>query len=183
MNTMEMTNTQLEPVTKVLAATAVSQSFSFCMERKYLQNIESGDLFMLDPSPSVPQTNVAWIAIKQIGRPLGDASESCFSAIQKILYACFLPQEMQLLFLVVGNNRENHLYLGLRAIGKANPPKSMVRNLNEFLKGIWPGLDTAIVSSFLALASSTRRSFGTDWILERKSFTCCSTAPFRAFAL
>lgn len=136
---------QLEPVAKVLAATAVSQSFSFCMERKYLQNIQKGELFTLDPSPAATETNVAWISIKQIGRPLGDSSDSCFSAIQKILYACFLPQEMQLLFLVVGNNKENHLYLGLRAIGRANPPKSMVRNLNEFLKGIWPGLDTTIV--------------------------------------
>lgn len=173
MNTMEMTNTQLEPVTKVLAATAVSQSFSFCMERKYLQNIESGDLFMLDPSPSVPQTNVAWIAIKQIGRPLGDASESCFSAIQKILYACFLPQEMQLLFLVVGNNKENHLYLGLRAIGKANPPKSMVRNLNEFLKGIWPGLDTAIVDSADPTLDQLQKSLGDtkDGIEDVYAFT------------
>ena len=41
---MENNNLQLEPAVKALAATAISQSFSFCMERKYLQNIEKGEL-------------------------------------------------------------------------------------------------------------------------------------------
>lgn len=164
---------QLEPATKVLAATAVSQSFSFCMERKYLQDIEKGDLFVLDPSPAITETNVAWISIKQIGRPLGDTSDSCFSAIQKILYACFLPQEMQLLFLVVGNKKENHLYLGLRAIGKANPPRSMVRNLNEFVKGIWPGLDTTIVEGTDETLSQLQKSLSDtkDGMEEIYAFT------------
>ena len=61
---------QLEPVAKVLAATAVSQSFSFCMERKYLQNIQKGELFSLVHGPATTETNVAWISIKQIGRPM-----------------------------------------------------------------------------------------------------------------
>lgn len=142
---MELIETTQEPVAKVLAASAVAHSFSFCMERKYLQQIEKGELFALDASPASVDSNVAWIAVKQIGRPLGNTTDSCFTAIQKILYSCFLPGEMQLLFLVVGSQRENHLYVGLRALGKANPPKSMIRNLNEFIKGIWPGLDTSIV--------------------------------------
>ena len=44
---MENSNNQLEPAVKALAATAISQSLSFCMERKYLQGIENGDLFLI----------------------------------------------------------------------------------------------------------------------------------------
>lgn len=142
------TNTVMppEPVTKALAATAISQSFSFCMERKYLQNIEIGELFQLNSVSDSITTDAAWISISQVGRPLDKTAESCFTAIQKILYSCFVPKEMQLLFLVLGNEKDNRLYLGLRTPGKAMPPKSMVRNLNEFIKGIWPGLQTEIVS-------------------------------------
>lgn len=136
---------QIEPVAKVLAATGISQSLSFCMERKYLQDIDKGDFFSLAINPSSNESSVSWIAIEQVGRPLEDSSENCFSAIQKILYSCFLPKEIQLVFLVLGNKKENHLYLGLRKPGSANPPKSLIRNLNEFIKGIWPGLETTIV--------------------------------------
>ena len=53
---------------------------------------------------------------------------------------------MQLLFLVTGNGKENKLYLGLRSPHKALPPKNMVKNLNEFIKGVWPGLQTKVIS-------------------------------------
>ena len=137
-------NYELEPVAKALAATAISQSLSFCMERKYLQGIDRGEMFSLFFSPSSTDSGVSWIAVNQVGRPLEKSAESCFTAIQKILYSCFLPKELQLLFLVVGNNKENHMYLGLRSPGAVSPPKNLMRNLNEFLKGIWPGLETAI---------------------------------------
>lgn len=137
-----------EPAAKALAATAVSQSLSFCMERKYLQNItdEENQLFDIKAIPSTSTTQATWIEIQQIGRPLEKSAESCFTAIQKILYSCFLPKEMQLLFLVTCNGKENKLYLGLRSPHKALPPKSMVKNLNEFIKGVWPGLQTKVIS-------------------------------------
>lgn len=137
-----------EPAAKALAATAVSQSLSFCMERKYLQNItdEENQLFDIKAIPSTSTTQATWIEIQQVGRPLEKSAESCFTAIQKILYSCFLPKEMQLLFLVTGNGKENKVYMGLRSPHKALPPKSMVKNLNEFIKGVWPGLQTKIIS-------------------------------------
>jgi len=135
-----------EPAAKLMAATAISQSFSFCMERKYLQNIEKGELFSLDAVPSTVENDAAWISISQVGKPLKDDAESCFTAIQKILYSCFIPKEMQLLFLVVGDEKESHLYLGLRNPGKGLPAKSIVKNLNEFILGVWPGLKTEIIS-------------------------------------
>ena len=136
---------QYEPAAKLLAATAVSQSFAFCMERKYLDGIDSDSLFSLVAVPSTVENEAAWIRISQIGKPVKDDTESCFTAIQKILYSCFLPKQMQLLFLVVGDGKESHLYLGLRHPGIGMPGKSFVKNLNEFIKGIWPGLKTEVV--------------------------------------
>lgn len=154
----------LEPVAKALAATAVSQTLSFCMERKYLQNITSEDnqLFEIEALPSTAITQATWIEVQQIGRPLEKSAESCFTAIQKILFSCFLPKEIQLLFLVTGNGQENKLYLGLRSPHKAIPPKSMVRNLNEFIKGVWPGLQTEVVSENNSALEQLKQEIRTD---------------------
>lgn len=148
---------QMEPAAKVIAATAVAQSFSFCMERKYLHNITSSEVFQLKALPPTMETEPTWIEITQIGKPLEDSAESCFTAIQKILYSCYLPKEMQLVFLIIGNNGENSMYLGLRSPG-GTLPKSTVRNLNEFLKGIWPGLKTNLVQG----TNETLKKFQTD---------------------
>lgn len=151
-------NAALEPAAKVLAATAVSQSLSFCMERKYLQDISTNPVFEIDAIDPTSTDEAAWIAIEQIGKPLEKSAESCFTAIQKILYSCFLPKEVQLLFLVTGSSKENHLFLGIRTPGKAMPPKSMVRNMNEFIKGVWPGLQTQIVKEDHPAISGFKKS-------------------------
>ena len=95
------TNLQaLEPQARVLAATAVSQSLSFCMERKYLTDISvsENEAFELEAIPTTLESSASWIEIQQIGKPLDKSAEACFTAMQKILYSCFLPKEMQLLF-------------------------------------------------------------------------------------
>lgn len=138
--------TQIEPMMKVVAATALSNSLSFCLERKYLHNIGMGNLFTLEAVAPTAGSYASWIKINQVGKPLDDSAESCFTAIQKILYSCFMPKETQLLFLVVGRNGVTSLYVGIRTPDKATPSKSLVRNLNEFIKGIWPGVNTEILN-------------------------------------
>lgn len=139
----------LEPQAKVLAATAMSESLAFCMERKYLEHIsdKENNVFELKAVPTTLDSSVSWIEIFQIGKPLDNSAEACFTAMQKILYSCFIPKEMQLLFLVVGDEQQCHLFLGLRAPGKALPPKKIVRSLNRFIGGIWPGVQTEILKS------------------------------------
>lgn len=141
--------TKLEPTAKVLAATGVSQSLSFCMERKYLEDIckpSSNSLFVLENMPSSLKEEASWIEIQQVGKPVEKSSESCFTAIQKILYSCFMPKETQLLFLVTGNGVENKLYLGVRSLSEDVNSKNLAKSLNEFMKGAWPGLQTEVVS-------------------------------------
>ncbi len=105
----------------------------------------SNDIFRIEAIPSTLKEEATWIEIKQIGKPLDNSAESCFTAIQKILYSCFLPKETQLLFLITGNGVENRLYLGLRATGENIRSRIIVKYLNEFIKGAWPGLQTRIV--------------------------------------
>ena len=133
----------LEPMAKTLAATALSQSLSFCSERKYLEEISNlnNPLFHLKVRPSGLDDAISWIKIIQIGKPVENSAENCFTAIQKILYSCFLPKETQLIFLVIGEEGINSMFLGIRSPGKANPPKKLVKALNRFIKGIWPGIN------------------------------------------
>lgn len=136
-------NLLFEPDAKTRVATAMSASLSFSAERKYLDGIDSDQTeFELRPLPNSTRLDAKWIAIRQVGRPLEHGPEQCFTAIQKILYSCFRPKEVQLLFLIIGDGDECSMYLGLRGPQQLN---RHVKHLNEFMKGIWPGVQTTLV--------------------------------------
>lgn len=156
---------RFEPLAKTLAATNMAQSLSYCMERKYLQGIDGSGVpspFQMHAMAPVSDSTVRWIGISQIGRPLENSAEDCFTAIQKILYSCFLPKELQLIFLVLGHEEVNNLYVGLRCPGKSTPPKSLVRNLCSYMKGIWPGLKAEALKEDDVALSSFRKSIGSE---------------------
>lgn len=149
-----MEDSQLQvfaPAAKVLAATASSKTISFCTERKYLDfiNTNLSGAYTVKAVPGINVLSASWIRIKQVGKPLEDSAENCFTAIQKILFSCYLPKEIQLLFLVTGNGKENAMYLGLRksvdATAEDINTKTYVKYLNEFVKGVWPGLQTDVI--------------------------------------
>ena len=139
-----------EPAAKVLAATAMSQTFSFCMERKYLETVNTPNqvCFRLEARTGNDLLDAAWLKISQIGKPIDDSAENCFTAIQKILYSCFWPKETQLLFLISGDGERNHMYLGIRKSHLSTgdvKPSTQIKYLNEFIKGAWPGLNAEVV--------------------------------------
>ena len=132
---------------KMYAATAMAQSLSFSMERKYLERIGDENynpLFKMHEIDITGKADVSWIEISQIGKPVKDDAESCFTAIQKIIYSCFMPQEAQLLFLIIKNNGINKMYLGIRPL-HSNVKKNITRYLRDFMKGAWPGLQCQVV--------------------------------------
>lgn len=132
---------------KMYAATAMSQTLSFCMERKYLEKIDNDLLnpyFALHEISTTAKESVSWIEINQIGKPLDEDAGNCFTAIQKILYSCFMPRETQLLFLIVNNGQRSKMFLGIRPTG-TEIKKNITRYLNEFIKGAWPGLQSNLV--------------------------------------
>ena len=73
---------------------------------------------------------------------LKDSAEECFTAIQKILNSCFLPNQAQLLFLVNSINGIASLYLGIRSFNNDIVNSDFSENLNNFIQGIWPGLQS-----------------------------------------
>lgn len=165
------------PAAKVLAATASSQTVSFCTERKYLDfiNTKLAGAYTLKAVSGVDVLPSSWIRIKQVGKPLEDSAENCFTAIQKILFSCFLPQEVQLLFLVTGNGKENAMYLGLRksvdATAEDINTKNYVKYLNEFVKGVWPGLQTDVVKSDDDVLATLKKDIADDTLDQIYSIT------------
>ena len=130
---------RFEPTAKILAANGIAQSLSFTSERKYLNGISSSssplclELFSKRRDlPSAPY----WIKISQVGKPIDDSAEKCFTAIQKILTTCFLPTKTQLIFVVHGENGVYEMYLGLRSLVKEVVDATFVDSLNDFIKGI-----------------------------------------------
>lgn len=135
---------KFEPQAKMMAANGIAQSLSFTSERKYLNNISDRstpftltvpDKHRID-SPAEP----FWIKISQIGKPIEDSAENCFTAIQKILTSCFLPHEAQLIFIVNGDNGNFNLFLGIRPLDKDAITTKFADNLCNFISGVWPGL-------------------------------------------
>ena len=136
-----------ESTLKMYAATTIAQTLSFSMERKYLEGIgngESNPLFTMKEISATAKASVSWIEITQVGKPIKDDAGELFTAIQKILYTCFMPKETQLLFLIVKDGGINKMYLGVRPMG-SNVKKNMTRYLRDFIKGAWPGLQCQVV--------------------------------------
>ncbi len=133
----------LEPMAKVLAANGIAQSLSFTSERKYLNGISASTFpFALEFASKrvdLPGTPY-WIKITQVGKPIDDSAESCFTAIQKILSACHLPSKTQLIFLVHGELGIFEIFLGVRSFNKEQIGGTFVDSLTNFIKGLWPGI-------------------------------------------
>ena len=143
-NTTELVN---KNSLKMYAATAMAQTLSFSMERKYLERIGDDSFnpfFKLHEIETSSKLDVSWIEISQVGKPIKDDAGDCFTAIQKILYSCFMPQETQLLFLIVKDNGINKMYLGVRPMN-TKIKRNVTRYLNDFIKGAWPGLQSHVV--------------------------------------
>lgn len=132
---------EFEPMAKLLAADAVAQSLTFSTERKYLYGIKrnSAPFYLSLAQRSYTPPAPCWIRISQVGKPISDNAEQCFSAIQKILASCFIPNKSQLIFIIHGNEGNFEMYLGLRH-ADANIEESFVDGLNNFIQGVWPGM-------------------------------------------
>lgn len=134
---------RFEPTAKILAANGIAQSLSFTSERKYLNGISASStpmsLELLSNKRDLPSAPY-WIKISQVGKPIDDSAEKCFTSIQKILTTCFLPNKTQLIFVVHGENGVYEMYLGLRSFVKTDIDATFVDSLNDFIKGMWPGM-------------------------------------------
>ena len=129
-----------EPTAKILAANGVAQSVSYTFERKYLNGVTANSspmhLELLSRRLDLPSAPY-WIKLFQVGKPLVNSAEKCFTAIQKILSACFLPNKIQLIFLIHSKNGIYEMYLGLRSLDKEEIDATFVDSLTlcRFITG------------------------------------------------
>ena len=128
------------PALRLMAANNLATSLSFCTERKYLEAGNSQVQYVAD---DVLQGTLAtfWIKLQQVGKPLSDSTEDCFTAMQKILSSCFLPERTQLIFLLKCEKGISSLYIGIRPLCKDALPNDFDESFVSFIKGVWPGVD------------------------------------------
>lgn len=134
---------KFEPEAKMMAANGIAQSLSFTSERKYLNGISSSSTPFCLEVPKAHRIDLPsepyWIRITQIGKPLENSAEMCFTSIQKILTSCFIPHKAQLIFLVNSNSSSYNLYLGIRTFDKEVVSQKFADSLCNFVEGVWPG--------------------------------------------
>ena len=149
---------RFEPMAKVLAANGVAQSFSFTSERKYLNGI-SGTSYPFKLELATMRTDLPadpyWIKISQVGKPIDNSAEKCFTAIQKILTTCFMPTKAQLIFLVHGEGGIYEMYLGIRSRDKTEITSSFADSLKNFIVGLWPGMKCERVEGSLDIVKNS----------------------------
>lgn len=128
------------PAMRLMAANNLAMSLSLCTERKYLDTRNTKIKYVAEDI-LLGTHDACWIKILQVGRPLSDATEDCFTAMQKILGSCFLPERTQLLFLVKCEEGVSSLYIGVRPLCKDALPNDFNESLGCFIKGVWDGVE------------------------------------------
>lgn len=131
---------RLNPLMRLMAANDLAKSLSFSTERKYL-SASNSQLRLVAEDILTGTYPAHWIKISQVGKPLNEKTEDCFSAIQKILSSCSFPGQTQLLFLLKCENGTSSLHLGVRPLTKDALPIDFANSLTGFIKGMWPGVE------------------------------------------
>ena len=90
-----------ESAAKVLAATSISQSLSFCMERKYLEKIDDTNLnpfFTLKEVPTTSKNDVSWLEITQVGKPLEQVPRIVLQRCRRFFILALCPKRLNCFF-------------------------------------------------------------------------------------
>lgn len=135
---------------RIQAANAMSRSIQYMTMRNYLDVLspqKKCDIFI---SPENQNNDfsfpVQWIKIEQIGKDVSSSPHYYFSTIQKILLSCHDPQKKQLLFLIQGDGIKINLFIGIRLYSDVEDT-SFANYLATYIKSIWPGTSTSLVSA------------------------------------
>ena len=127
-----------------IVAEMALQPISLDLQRKYLDNKS----FKIEAiGSSVPdKSDISWLEITQVGKPIDDSPETIYSAIQKILQACN-SKNAKLLFLIGSHNGRYTLHLGVKNCGEE---RFDIGAFGEYAKGCWNGLKCREVDGSIA---------------------------------
>jgi hypothetical protein len=121
------------------AGDALSKSLLFTLERDYLDTpvFDNHSVRML-AEQKPPASDLAFLEVEQVGKPVKEAEKEYFKAIQTTLAACHDPR-YSLVFVISSDGLRNRIYLGVNANAPDAQPKIFAEQLGQFLCSNWPG--------------------------------------------
>ncbi|WP_294611099.1 DUF87 domain-containing protein [uncultured Bacteroides sp.] len=145
----QLSSQTVDVISQISTSTAMAMSTSYCMQRRNfsLPNNESS-LYNIWKRIDADSKlyNTYWMQIEQVGRPFNSDLKGCFTALQNILHACSIPKT-QLLFLIIGENCNFKIYLGLKSDEDCNTNNSRnaIKEIDAFCNVSWPGLKSHVI--------------------------------------
>ena len=130
------------------AGDALSKSLLFALERDYLDGpVFDNNSVRLLPEDPPRQTDLAFLEVEQVGKPLDEHGSEYFKAIQTTLASCHDPR-YSLLFIISSDGLRNRIYLGVSARVPDAQPKIFASQLGQFLCSNWPGTRVREVADY-----------------------------------
>jgi hypothetical protein len=144
------TDIQVAPSAEMLmqAGDALSKSLLFTLERDYLDApVFDNNSVRLLPTPSRPPTDISFLEVEQVGKPVKESEAEYFRAIQTTLAACHDPR-YTLLFVISSDGLKNRIYIGVSANVPDAQPKIFAEQVGQFLCSNWPGTRVKTVADY-----------------------------------
>lgn len=132
---------------RIQAANLISRSLLYSLSRQHLDTqLQDAKFFQpLPPPDRMLLEEPYFLRIDQIGSSINDSFEHALTALQTTLSACHAPQQYTLIFLIVSDGQENHIYLGIRSHNYSLYPSiDFIKTIGNFLQGNWPGTQVSI---------------------------------------
>ena len=130
------------------AGDTLSKSLLFTLERDYLDApVFDNRSMRMVPEKNLPQPDLAFLEVEQVGKPVGDVGREYFKAIQTTLGACHDPR-YSLIFLISSDGLRNRIYIGINARVPDAQPKIFAEQLGQFLCSNWPGTRVRTVNDY-----------------------------------
>ena len=157
--------------TSLITSAGLSKTIPLFTERRYL-DFGKEDIKLIAVDGPVKK-DVIWMQIKKVSKPKEKDAEFFMTAIQKILLSCAMP-DSRLLFLVTCLGNSDHaLFLGIEGDNK----DKTINMLNNFVSGIWPGIETKITDTCPQLTKLSNYIIGDEHGDEIRNFSIVTGIP------
>lgn len=131
-------------IEKAILAETLVTGVQYLSRREVLSDIASeGTMMELScREPRYADNPIEWMKIEQVGLTPNLSAHMYYTAIQKALFSCHKPDQIQIIFMIHGDGEKINLYIGLKDLyesygGRADA--SFTESLSSYLNGLLPG--------------------------------------------